>query len=261
MPPKTKKRGKKGKKAKKVKYVPDPDLAYKQELHREYYLPKIFWERHEEDLLVLIDEAITAALVGDLNSTQKPQPNEVPMAHLSSISGSLGLCLSADQLRQMKAMVTPVPKVTSDLQDLEAFDRALTSEPVVEMADKEKLRRLLLELLHTRVLSYDAQVLHKPDPKFPVRVLSVVYSTEDRGIQKCFDALWPACGSQYTITPQNDKIRCLGVSELREMITRPDSVEPPFTDDELQAMILAFEDTGEDMIREDNFLLVMQDVL
>lgn len=257
-----KKKGRKGK-AKKVKIVPDPDAPYKEQLHGEYYLPKFFAQRKNDDLISAIEDAIDSALVGDSNyfSTDNKDLNRIPMSQVPFICSTLGLCPSAEQCELMKTMVTPDPVVPKEGDDLQNFDGMLTSDSPIEMASKEKLVRLLLDLLRTRVLSYDAQVLANPNPAFPVRVLSVMYTPEESIIRKCFDALWPACGSQYTLTKQKEKIRCLGVSEVRELAAHQSTTEPPFTEEELQHMVLAFEDVGEDLIREDNFLLVMQDVL
>lgn len=263
MPAKKGKKGGKGKKAKKVKYVPDPDAAYKQQLNADWYLPKIFRTQADKDLQLVIEEAITASLVGDTSyfSGEKKEDNRIPMLHVPSICATLGLCLSTEQCELVKSMVAPPPSAATEVEELQQFDAALTTDVRVEQADKQKVIAVLMDMLHTRVLSYDAQILEKPNPAFPTRVLSVVYTTEDAMIRKCFEALWPACGSQYTTGPQKEKIRCLGVSEARELVTHHATTEPLFTDDEAQHMILALEDTGDEIIREDNFLMVMHDVM
>lgn len=258
MPPK---KGKKGKgKAKKVKYVPDPDAPYRDLLNEEYYIPKVFVERRRKELIEKINTAITASLSGDA-SGDAVLSGEVPMPELSNICGTLDLCLSTEQVLQLQCMVAPDVKPEAELTDLKAFDRALTSEPGVLFADKGKLQDVLLNLLTTRILSYDAQVLQKPNPAFPTRVLSVIYSTGEKNIRKCFEALWHHCGSQYSLTPDNEKVRCLATIELKDVMKRKIISEPGFTDDELQHLVVAFGDANEDVIREDNFLFVMQNMV
>eukprot|EP00796_Vickermania_ingenoplastis_P000571 gene571-317_t len=244
-----------------IKYVPDPDLAYNRELFETHYISKHSRTTKNEELLKKIEDAILASQVGEHSSAStalgkgEKDPNKIPMSSLHFVAGTLGLCLSQEQLDLIKYMVALDTTPPTEAEELEAFDRVLTTEPPEEMADKKKVIELMIELLHTRVLSYDGQVLKTPNPNFPPRVLSVVYGTEEGTIQKIFDALWPACGSQYTLTPQKEKVRCLGVSELRDLVTRQATSEAPFTDEEVQHMTLALEDAGEDLIREDTFLL------
>lgn len=257
MPPKASKPKRKSKKQKKVKYIPDPDLAFKEHLNAEYYVAKIFREKRDEELAVYVDNAITAS-AGE-SFEHDASLDKIPADRLGFICASLGLSLSSFQLEQLKVMTT-YPLKSSASQD--ATDNVVSLEAQPDcLADKKRLKNILLELLHTRILSYDAQLLAQPDSRFPTRLLSIVYPAEQLRIQKCFEALWSACGSQYTLTKGNEKVRCLGVGELRDFLGKNGSSELPLTDQELRDFVLAFEDPGENLIREDIFLLTMENVL
>lgn len=259
MPPN--KSAKRGKKAKKVKYVPDPDLAFKDQLNAEYYIPKIFRDNRNIELSHLVDEAILSALVG-FHGEWSEEATEVPMSLVGFICGALGFCLTPEQLGQVKTMVSPSPKAALEPSTVEGENGSSIVEKKlqIEVADRARLHRFLVELFYSRIISYDAQVLENPDPSLPTRVLSVAYSTQDQNINRVFEALWPACGSQYTLTKKNEKIRCLNITELSELVRSNSTANFPFTNDELRDFVLSFEESGEDIIREDNFLLIMKNV-
>lgn len=257
MPPKGTKSRKKSKKQKKVKYIPDPDLAYKDQLNADYYIPMLFREKRDAELATLLDDAITASGV---EKYEKDSPSDqIPVDCLGFLCGSLGLSLSPQQLEQVKVMTTSSLK--SSVNQETTDDPLRVESPTRNLADKNRLKEILLVLFHTRILSYDAQVLAEPDSRFPTRVLSIVYSATDARIQKCFETLWRACGSQYTLTKSNEKIRCLGVGELRDFLGEKGSSELPLNDQEFRDFVLAFEDPGENLIREDNFLVIMGNAL
>lgn len=257
MPPKGSKGRKTSKKQKKAKYIPDPDLAYKDQLNAEYYIPKVFREKRDIELSTLLDNAITASTVDIFE--RDGLSDTIPIDCLGFICGSLGLSLSPIQLEQLKVMTTS-PRKTPLLQET-ADGTPSVESPTNKQVDKKRLKEVLLELLHNRILSYDAQVLAEPDPRFSTRILSIVYCTTEDRIQKCFEALWPACGSQYTLTKGNEKIRCLGIGELWDFLGEKGPSELPLTDQEFRDFVLAFEDPGENLIREDIFLLMMVNVL
>ncbi|EPY27725.1 hypothetical protein STCU_05607 [Strigomonas culicis] len=85
------------------------------------------------------------------------------------------------------------------------------------VADKGKLRKVLIEVLKTRILEYNPQVLQFPHPEFPNRVSSILYKVEEARIEACFTTLWKACGSMYTTEDHEASARCLATNEIQKI--------------------------------------------
>ncbi|CBZ24375.1 conserved hypothetical protein [Leishmania mexicana MHOM/GT/2001/U1103] len=254
--PSQKGRGKKKGGKKPGKIVPDPDAAYLQQLDETLYIPKMVRQKVLDTYGKAADRAIIANTV-DASSSQLDAHRERPISFIKvpSIFRSLGLCLTDDQFDQITAMIAQnsqhVSEESSPGNQMQQMERPGT------FADREKLRTLLVELLHTHVLAYDPQVLACPHPRFPDRVSSVVYRPTEGDIRSCFDNIWEVTGKQMVMTEDGSNTRCVAVEQLEELLARGQTEEvgtKALTEKELQDFYFLVKDVNNDVVREDAFL-------
>ncbi|KAG5510294.1 hypothetical protein JKF63_07622 [Porcisia hertigi] len=251
---KTKGKGKGRKKPPKM--VPDPDAAYRQQLDETLYIPKVVRKKFFDTYLAAVDSAIRAntfdkkLLLQDSHSGGPISFTKVP-----GIFRSLGLCLTDDQLDQITAMIAQ--------NDEQPFQGSGTDSELEEgqwlsnYADREKLRTLSVELLHTHVLAYDPQVLACPHPRFPDRVSSVVYRSTEDDIRACFNSLWEVSGKKTLVSADGTSTRCISVDQLESILMSQqdrDSVTAALTPNEFRELCFMVQDANGDVVREDLFL-------
>ncbi|CAD2222646.1 hypothetical protein AGDE_12288 [Angomonas deanei] len=229
----------KSKKAKKPKVVPDPDEKFKQTLDTEMYVPKRTRERNDDELSQRVNS------VFNLYTSEETQsdPNVVPMIKIAPIVRSLGLCPTNDQLKLISTM-------------------AAKGDNGAAYVERKVLEAVLLDILRTRILNYNPQVLSAPHPNFPERFSSVVYTAEEKHIAATFDSLWKTCGSCVT-TSEGGDLRYIDAKELQKVaLDSPELItgENEFTQQEIEDFLLTFTSSDSNVIREDTFLLLMLDV-
>ncbi|KAK7198941.1 hypothetical protein NESM_000861200 [Novymonas esmeraldas] len=251
-PAKGKKKGSK----KPAKIVPDPDAAYRQQLDETWYMPKAARLRALEAYGAAADSAITANTV-DVSSPQRDAQREGPISFIRvpDIFRALGLCLTEDQISQITAMTAQIAAPPSPEDGV--AEPADPAQVPSGYADRGKLRALLVELLHTRVLAYDPQVLASPHPKFPERVSSVVYSATEKDIRACFSSIWEATGRKVRVAADGTAVRCIAVDQLEELLAsaQADVVgTQTLTRKELQDLYFFVMDAKDDVVKEDAFL-------
>ncbi|CAG9570040.1 conserved hypothetical protein [Leishmania major strain Friedlin] len=254
--PSQKGRGKKKGDKKPAKIVPDPDAAYRQQLDETLYIPKVVRKKVLDTYGKAADSAIMANTVA-ASSSQLDAHRERPISFIKvpRIFWSLGLCLTDDQIDQIKAMIAQNSQHVS--QENSAANLMQQVQRPGSFADREKLRTLLVELLHTHVLTYDPQVLTCPHPRFPDRVSSVVYSSTEGDIRSCFDKIWEVTGKQMVMGADGRNIRCVAVEQLEELLVRAQTEEvatKALTERELQDFYFLVKDVNDDVVREDAFL-------
>ncbi|KAG5510705.1 hypothetical protein GH5_06926 [Leishmania sp. Ghana 2012 LV757] len=254
--PSQKGRGKKRSGKKPAKIVPDPDAAYRQQLNEIVYIPKMVREKALDAYGTAADLAITACAVDTL-LPQRGVYRESPisMINVPNIFCSLGLCLTDDQFDQVTAMIAQKAAHIS-LGNGAGSQLEQIRLPGV-YADREKLHGLLVELLHTRVLAYDPQVLPCPHPRFPDRVSSVVYRSTESDIRSCFNTIWEASGRMVLVTPSGANTRCVAVEQLEELLRSAQTkggATQALTQKELQDLYFFAKDVKHDVLKEDAFL-------
>lgn len=246
MPPKKSKKNSRRKGPKKPKFLPDPDAGFNEVLEREFYIPKCLRSKTEANRRTLIREAMNAFTlatpesVGGLGDAAEPQKS-IPMTKLASIVRAVGLCPTTEQLSQLSAMVA-----------------APLAEDGENQIDREKCEVILLKLLDKRVLLYEPLLLEHPHHDFPTRVISVVYTASEVRIRTYFDTLWKEFGCR-TVESEGVEIRCLGTEDVKTLLENVNlqTGEDPFSQNELDELILSFRDSELDVIREDTFLLTL----
>ncbi|GET86527.1 hypothetical protein, conserved [Leishmania tarentolae] len=247
---KEKRKKKVGKKPPKV--VPDPDAVYRQQLDETLYIPKVVRKEVLDTYGKVADLAIMANTVDVSSQLDACPQGPISFIKVPSIFRSLGLCLTNDQIDQIEAMVAQNSQhVSQESRDANKMQRPGT------FADHEKLRALLVELLHTHVLAYDPQVLTCPHPRFPDRVSSVVYNSTESDIRSCFDKIWETTGKQMFTAADGQKIRCVAVEQLEELLTRTQMEEATtknLTEKELEDFYFLVKDVNDNVVREDAFL-------
>ncbi|KAG5484978.1 hypothetical protein LSCM1_07057 [Leishmania martiniquensis] len=254
--PSQKGRGRKKSGKKPTKMVPDPDAAYRQQLNEILYIPKVVRKKVLDTHGAAADVAITACTVDTL-SPQRAAHREgpIPMIKVPSIFRSLGLCLTDDQFAQVTAMIA------QKAEDISLENGAASQVQPIQRpgmyADREQLRALLVELLHTRVLAYDPQVLPCPHPRFPNRVSSVVYNATESDIRSCFNTIWEASGKMMIVTTGGTHARCIAVEQLEELLRisqTEGAAAQALTQKELQDLYFFAKDAKHDVLKEDAFL-------
>lgn len=273
-----KKGGSKKKKAKRVAPIPDPDGPYRETLNKELFIPWNARERSCAERRAIIEEAIDAFTTAGGTETAKreSQLQLIPMQYMPLIVRALGFCPSQAQRNQIRAMILApeatqaIPRADEEpsavVENVEAArEKPSAALSSVEFADRSKLVQLLDGLMRTRVLSYDSQVLAHPDPASPVRASSVVYTADEASIQACFDTVWKACGSRYSLSANEERIRCLCLPDFENLCFRntsllSSSLDDAFTEAEREELIFALKEAGEDIIREDTFFFTLMNV-
>ncbi|CAJ1006246.1 hypothetical protein Q4I28_001561 [Leishmania naiffi] len=254
--PSQKGRGKKKGGKKPAKIVPDPDAAYRQQLDETVYIPKVARKKVLDTYRAAADRAIMANTV-DVSSPQRDGHREDPISLIKvpGIFQSLGLCLTDDQIDQITAMIAQDPQCLS-----QENDTVCQMEPIQgpgNFADREKLHTLLVELLHTRVLAYDPQVLACPHPRFPDRVSSVVCSATEGDIRSCFNTIWEASGRMVMVTANGTCTRCVAVEQLEVLLTNAQTesaATQSLTPKEFRDLCFFVKDVNDDVVKEDAFL-------